>query len=49
MDDDIIGCMKSCNSTDSSGAIVGNESFDLECITQCTQRRTTIYYDTAEK
>ncbi len=49
MGDDMFICMASCHSTNNSGALVGNDSYDLECITQCSQRHTTLYIDTAEK
>jgi hypothetical protein len=49
MGDDLFMCMASCNSSNSNGALVGNDSYDLECITQCTQRHTTLYHNTAEK
>ena len=42
-------CMASCRSTNISAALVGNDSYDLECIHQCSQRYTTLYIDTAEK
>ena len=42
-------CMASCHSTNSSAQQVGNDSYDLECITQCSRRHTTLYIDTAEK
>ena len=49
MVDEVIICMASCHSTNNSGAFVGNESYDLECITQCSQRHTSLYHNTAEK
>jgi hypothetical protein len=49
MGDELYICMDSCRSTNSSGALVGNESYDFECIGQCTQRHTTLYHSTAEK
>ena len=49
MTDDLFTCIASCNSVNSSGALVGNDSYDLECITQCSQSHTTLYHSTAEK
>jgi hypothetical protein len=49
MGDDIIICITSCHSTNSSDVLVGNVSYDLDCINQCTQRHTTLLYNTAEK
>jgi hypothetical protein len=49
MGDDLYICIASCNSTNSSGALIGNDSYDLECITQCSQRQMTLYHNTAEK
>ncbi|CAF3275037.1 unnamed protein product [Rotaria socialis] len=41
--------MASCHSFTNSGALVGNDSYDLECINQCSERHTTLYLNTAEK
>jgi hypothetical protein len=49
MGDDLFICIASCQNTNNSGALVGNDSYDLECITQCSQRHTTLYQHTAEK
>ena len=49
MVDDLFLCMASCHSTNSSGALVGNDSYDLACITQCSQHLTTLYRHTAER
>lgn len=49
MGDELILCMESCRDSNNSGALVGNQSYDLECITQCSQRHTTLYRHTAEK
>ncbi len=49
MGDELINCIATCHSTNSSGALIGNESYDLECITLCSQRQTTLYHNTAEK
>jgi hypothetical protein len=49
MDSDIILCLASCQNPNNSGAIVGNDSYDLECLTQCLQRRTTLYQHTQQK
>ena len=38
MGDELYICLLSCNGTNKSGALVGNDSFDLECITLCSQR-----------
>ncbi len=49
MVDDLFLCIASCHSTNSSGALVGNDSYDLECITQCSQSHTKLYQSTAKK
>ncbi|CAF1160725.1 unnamed protein product [Rotaria sordida] len=49
MADDLLICFASCQNTNNSGALVGNESYDLECITQCSQIVPTLYQNTAEK
>ena len=49
MDDDLMLCMSSCQNTNNSGTPVGNDSYDIECITQCTQQHTTLYEHTSEK
>jgi hypothetical protein len=49
MGDDMVICMASCNSSNSSGATVGNDSYDLECITQCSQRQAILYQHATEK
>ncbi|UJR27250.1 hypothetical protein I4U23_008545 [Adineta vaga] len=49
MGDDIVNCIKSCPSTNTSGARVGNNSYDIECINQCSASRTTLIHNTAEK
>ena len=49
MGDDLFICMASCQNTNNSGALVGNASYDLECITQCSQQHTNLYQDTAQK
>ncbi|CAF1342675.1 unnamed protein product [Adineta steineri] len=49
MGDDLFLCIESCRSTNTSGALVGNDSYDLECITKCSQHHTTLYQSTAEK
>jgi hypothetical protein len=49
MGDELFLCMASCQNTNNSGTLVGNDSYDLECITQCSQRHTTLYKHTAEK
>lgn len=49
MGDDLYICIASCHSTNTSGALVGNDSYDLECINQCSQRQATLYLDTTEK
>lgn len=49
MGDELILCMESCRDTNNSGTVVGNHSYDLECITQCSQRHTSLYRHTAEK
>ena len=49
MGDDIFICIASCNSVNSSGALVDNASYDLECINQCSQHHTTLFHNTAEK
>ena len=49
MGDDLILCMASCKSSNKSIIVVGNDSFDMECITQCTQRQGTLQEHTTEK
>ncbi|CAF4117295.1 unnamed protein product [Adineta steineri] len=49
MGDDLFLCIASCQNPNNSGALVGNDSYDLECINQCSQRHTTLYQHTAEK
>jgi hypothetical protein len=49
MGDELFLCMASCQNTNNSGTLIGNDSYDLECITQCSQRHTTLYKHTAEK
>ncbi|CAF4067253.1 unnamed protein product [Rotaria sordida] len=49
MGDDLFICIASCHSTNKSGALVGNDSYDIECINQCSQRHTSLYINTAEK
>ncbi|CAF1303212.1 unnamed protein product [Rotaria magnacalcarata] len=49
MGDEMFLCMASCHSFTNSGALVGNDSYDLECINQCSERHTTLYLNTAEK
>ncbi|CAF3602384.1 unnamed protein product [Rotaria sp. Silwood1] len=49
MGDDLIICIGTCHSANKSGALVGNDSYDIECINQCSQRHTTLYINTAEK
>ncbi len=49
MDGDLFVCMNSCQNTNNSGALVGNDSYDLECINRCSQQHTTLYQHTSEK
>ncbi|CAF0835597.1 unnamed protein product [Rotaria sp. Silwood1] len=49
MGDDLLICFASCQNTNNSGAFVGNDSYDLECITQCSQIVPTLYQHTSEK
>ncbi|CAF2850730.1 unnamed protein product [Rotaria sp. Silwood2] len=48
MGDDLLICFASCQNTNNSGALVGNDSYDLECITQCSQIVPTLYQHTSE-
>jgi hypothetical protein len=49
MGDNIYFCIASCQNNNKSDVLVGNVSFDLECIAQCSQRQTTLQRHTAEK
>ncbi|CAF3327146.1 unnamed protein product [Rotaria socialis] len=49
MGDDLFLCMASCQNTNSTGTLVGNDSYDIECITHCSQLYEKLYEHTAEK
>jgi len=49
MDADLFLCMTSCHNPNNSGVFVGNDSYDLECISQCLQRQTTSFHHAVEK
>lgn len=49
MGDDLFLCMASCQNANSTGTLVGNDSYDIECITQCSQLHAKLYEHTAEK
>jgi hypothetical protein len=49
MDADLFLCMTSCHNPNNSGILIGNDSYDLECISQCLQRQTTSFHHTVEK
>ena len=49
MADELFICIASCSSDNNTGAMIGNDTYDLECITQCSQRHTSLYHNTAQK
>lgn len=49
MDVDLVLCMAACHSINGTGTRIGNESYDLECLTRCSQRQTTLFANTTEK
>ncbi len=45
----LLTCIASCYRTNSSSKFIGNDVYNLECITQCPRHQVLLYHNTTEK